>query len=111
MCRSAGITCNMSDEKNEDIAVPKLGVRSSLIKNKLRRQLFYQKERLRKAKEKRERKESRKRQAEEQTEIGEDVSSFVDEKTNCTSPDHLDHDSVYRLGWPDCFFSVTALID
>jgi len=66
----------MSDEKNEDVVVPKLGVRSSLIKNKLRRQMFYQKERLRKAKEKRNRKECRKRQAEEQAELGKDVSSL-----------------------------------
>ena len=78
-CASCLLGCLliMSDEKNEDTAVSKQGVRSSLIKNKLRRQIFYQKERLRKAKEKREKKESRKRQAEEQVELGEDVSSII----------------------------------
>ena len=64
----------MNDEKSEEAALPKLGVQSSLIKNKLKRQLFYQKERLRKAKEKRDRKESRKRKVEELAELGEDVS-------------------------------------
>jgi len=64
----------MNDEKSEEAALPQLGVRSSLIKNKLKRQLFYQKERLRKAKEKRDRKESRKRKVEELAELGEDVS-------------------------------------
>jgi len=47
--------------------------RASLIKNKLRRQLYYRKEKLRKAKEKRERKENRKRKAEQ---LGEEVRNF-----------------------------------
>ena len=44
--------------------------RASLVKNKLRRQLLYRKERLRKARERRDRKEKRKREAEQ---LGEEV--------------------------------------
>ena len=46
--------------------------RASLVRNKLRRQLLYRKERLRKAKEKRDRKEKRKREAEQ---LGEEVQN------------------------------------
>lgn len=48
--------------------------RSGIIKNKLKRQLLYRREKLRKAKERRERKEKRKRKAEE---LGEEVRRFV----------------------------------
>jgi len=54
--------------------------RSGIIKNKLRRQLLHQKERLRKARERRERKEDRKRKAEE---LGEEVKIRVQKKYLC----------------------------
>ena len=54
--------------------------RSGIIKNKLRRQLLHQKERLRKARERRERKEERKRKAEQ---LGDEVKLRV--KKMCSS--------------------------
>ena len=48
--------------------------RASLVKNKLRRQLLYRKERLRKARERRDRKEKRKREAEQ---LGEEVQISI----------------------------------
>ena len=51
-------------------AINKKG-RAGIVKNKLKRQLLYRKERLRKAREKRDRKQNRKREAEQ---LGEEVS-------------------------------------
>ena len=50
---------------------------SSIIKNKVKRQLLYRREKFRKAKERRERKENRKRKAEQ---LGEEVRTFVHPK-------------------------------
>ena len=55
--------------------------RSGVIKNKLKRQLLYRKERLRKAKGRRERKVDRKRKAEE---LGEEVIICVQERCDQT---------------------------
>ena len=72
MSTSAG-----NDEANDDpsgTATSRQKGRSGIIKNKLKRQLLYRREKLRKAKERRERKENRKRKAEE---LGEEVRKFV----------------------------------
>lgn len=74
--------------------------RASLVKNKLRRQLLYRKERLRKARERRDRKEIRKREVEQ---LGEEAppkqkphtienSRVVDETIVCGSDEEVLHD-------------------
>ena len=55
--------------------------RSGTIKNKIKRQLLYRREKLRKGKERRERKENRKRKAEE---LGEEVNDYKTISWNMT---------------------------
>ena len=71
---STSVTNNADDHDPTEANISRRQGRSGIIKNRLKRQLLYRREKLRKAKERRERKENRKRKAEQ---LGEDVRRFM----------------------------------